>query len=205
MRLQLNSVAGALVLVTSASVAAQSQPAAQTAPTVAPQSPAKTKTTTTQSTSSTAVVPDEAGGVAAQKTTDTTQTTTTQPANGTPQSATSQTSTTIVKPDEPGAATTTTTTTQPATDQTGATVTTATSADVKAGVPVFDQKGGVVGKIDSVSAKGAVVSTGKVKALVPVSSLGKNDKGLVISMTKTELEAASGKSAPQPKTAKKPK
>jgi len=207
MRLQLNSVAGALALVTSASVAAQSQPAAQqTAPTVAPQSPAKTKTTTTQSTSSTAVVPDEAGGVAAQKTTDTTQTTTTQPANGTPQSATSQTtSTTIVKPDEPGAATTTTTTTQPATDQTGATVTTATSADVKAGVPVFDQKGGVVGKIDSVSAKGAVVSTGKVKALVPVSSLGKNDKGLVISMTKAELEAASGKSAPQPKTTKKPK
>ena len=207
MRLQLNSVAGVLALVISASVAAQSQPAAQqTAPAVAPQSPAKTKTTTTQSTTSTAVVPDEAGGVAAQKTTDTTQTTTTQPANGTPQSTTSQTtSTTIVKPDEPGAATTTTTTTQPATDQTGATVTAATSADVKAGVPVFDSKGGVVGKIESVSAKGAVVSTGKAKAVIPVSSLGKNDKGLVMSMTKAELEAASAKSAPPTKRAKKPK
>jgi hypothetical protein len=198
--MHLNSVAGALALIFSASVTAQ------TAPTVAPQSPAKTKTTTTQSTTSTAVAPDEAGGVAAQRTTDTTQTTTTQPANGTPQSATSQTtSTTTVKPDEPGAATTTTTTTQPATDQTGATVTAATAADVKAGVPVFDPKGGVVGKIDSVSAKGAVVSTGRVKALIPVSSLGKNDKGLVISMTKAEVEAASAKSAPQPKTTKKPK
>ena len=171
-----------------------------------PQSPAKTKTTTTQSTTSTAVVPDETGGVAVQRATGTTQTTATQPANGTPQSTTSQTtSTTTVKPDEPGAATTTTTTTQPATDQTGATVTAATTADVKAGVPVYDSKGGVVGKIESVSAKGAVVSTGKAKALIPVSSLGKNDKGLVVSMTKTELEAASAKSAPPTKTAKKPK
>lgn len=208
MRLQLNSLAGVLALVISTSATAQVQPAAQqTAPAVTPQSPAKTKTTTTQSTTSTAVVPDEAGGVAAQKTTDTTQTTTTQPANGTPQSTTSQTtSTTTAKPDEPGAAaTTTTTTTQPSTDQTGATVTAATAADVKAGVPVFDAKGGVVGKVESVSAKGAVVSTGKAKAVIPVSSFGKNDKGLVMSMTKAELEAASAKSAPAPKTTKKPK
>lgn len=180
---------------------------AQIAPAVTPQSPAKTKTTSTQSTTSTAVVPDEAGGVAAQKTTDTTTTTTTQPANGTPQSATTQTtSTTTVKPDEPSAATrTTTTTTQPAKDQTGATVTAATAADVKAGVPVFDQKGGVVGKVETVSAKGAVVSTGKAQAMVPVSSFGKNDKGLVISMTKAELDATAAKSAPAPKAAKKPK
>ena len=144
--------------------------------------------------------------MAAQKSTDTTSTTTIQPANGTPQSATSQTtSTTTVKPDEPGAATTTTTTTtQPATDKTGATVTTATAADVKVGVPVFDQTGGVVGKVESVTAKGAVVSTGKAKASVPISSFGKNDKGLVISMTKAELDAASAKSTP-PKTTKKPK
>ena len=78
-------------------------------------------------------------------------------------------------------------------------VTAATAADVKAGVAVFDQKGGEVGKVESVSAKGAVVSTGKARAEVPVSSLGKNDKGLVISMTRAELEAASAKSTPPKK------
>ena len=167
---------------------------------VAPETPAKTKTTTTQSTSSTAAVPDESGSpVAVQKTTDTTQTTTTEPANpgcGSP-SATKSTTTDAPRchrRDRP--ATTTTTTTHPASDRPGAAVTAATAADVKAGMPVFDQKGGVVGKIEVVSAKGVVVSTGKVKAEIPVSSFGKNDKGLVMSMTKTELEAASAKSAP---------
>jgi hypothetical protein len=201
--MRLSLAVGALAFSCSTLAIAQTQ----TAPAVVPQSPAKAKTTTTQSTTSTAVVPDQAGGVAAQRTTDTTQTTTTQPANGTPQSTTSQTTSTMtVKPDEPGTpATTTTTTTQPATDQSGATVTTATAADVKAGVPVFDSKGGVVGKVESVSAKGAVVTTGKAKAVIPVSSFGKNDKGLVMSMTKAELEAASAKAAPPPKTTKKPK
>jgi hypothetical protein len=78
-------------------------------------------------------------------------------------------------------------------------VTAATAADVKAGVAVFDQKGGEVGKVESVSSKGAVVSTGKARAEVPVSSLGKSDKGLVIGMTKAELEAASAKSTPPKK------
>jgi hypothetical protein len=41
--------------------------------------------------------------------------------------------------------------------------------------------------------------------VIPISSFGKNDKGLVMSMTKAELEAASAKSAPPPKTTKKPK
>ena len=78
-------------------------------------------------------------------------------------------------------------------------MTAATAADVKAGVAVFDQKGGEVGKIESFSAKGAVVSTGKARAEIPLASLGKNDKGLVISMTKAELEAASAKSTPPKK------
>ena len=68
--------------------------------------------------------------------------------------------------------------------------TAATAADVKAGVSVFDQKGGSVGKVESVSAKGAVVDTGKVKATVPTASFAKNDKGLVISMSKAEIDAA---------------
>jgi hypothetical protein len=69
----------------------------------------------------------------------------------------------------------------------------ATAADIKAGVEVFDQKGGAVGKVESVSADGVVVSTGTVKAKIPASSLGKSDKGLVIAMTKSEFEAAAKK------------
>jgi hypothetical protein len=68
--------------------------------------------------------------------------------------------------------------------------TAATAADVKAGAAVSDQDGGTVGKIDSVSGTQAVVDTGTVRAKVPISSFAKNDKGLVISMTKAELEAA---------------
>jgi len=70
---------------------------------------------------------------------------------------------------------------------------------VKAGVSVYDQKGGRVGKIESVSSKGAVVSTGTVKVSIPVSSFAKNDKGLVIAMTKAEIDASAKKSTPKPK------
>jgi hypothetical protein len=65
----------------------------------------------------------------------------------------------------------------------------ATSADVKTGAAVYDQQGGVVGKIVSSSAKGAVLDTGTVKATIPLSSFGKSDKGLVLSMTKREIDA----------------
>ena len=165
---------------------------AQAVPTVAPQTPAKSKTTTTQSTTTAQPVVDATGATAVQKTTDTMQTTSTQPATAAYPATSSTTSTTTVGTDATGApaATTTTTTTEPATDAKGAAVTAATEADFKAGVPVFDQKGGVVGKVESVSAKGAVVSTGKARAEIPTASFGKNDKGLVMSMTKAELEAA---------------
>jgi preprotein translocase subunit YajC len=82
-----------------------------------------------------------------------------------------------------------TTGTADATTQTAA-ATAATAADVKKGVSVYDQAGGLVGTIDSVSADAAVVSTGKVKATIPLTSFGKNDKGLVLVMSKAELEAA---------------
>ena len=213
MKLYMQSVAGALALALSTAAMAQDvtqkpvtgadrKKSTKPAPTVAPDTPAKTQTTTTESTTSTSAVPDESGNaVAVQKSTDTTQTTTTEPA-APGASVQSQTkSTTTVAPDATGApaATTTTTTTEPAKDATGATVKAATAADVKAGVPVFDQKGGVVGKVESVSAKGAVVSTGKAKAEIPLESFGKNDKGLVMSMTKAELDAAAAKSSPPPK------
>jgi hypothetical protein len=72
----------------------------------------------------------------------------------------------------------------------------ATAADVKAGTSVYDEKGGLVGKIVSVSGKGAVVDTGVVKATIPVSSIAKSDKGPVIGMTKAEIDAAAKKKKP---------
>jgi len=69
-----------------------------------------------------------------------------------------------------------------------------TKADVKAGATLYDSSGASVGKIDSVTAKGAVLDTGKVKVTVPLSSLAKSDKGLVIGMTKAQIEAAAKKS-----------
>lgn len=76
-------------------------------------------------------------------------------------------------------------------------VTQATAGDVKKGVSVYDSKGDLVGKIDSVSAKGAVLNTGSTRAVIPVSSFGKGEKGLVVSMTKAEIDAAGKKSSPK--------
>ena len=76
-------------------------------------------------------------------------------------------------------------------------VTQATAGDVKKGVSVYDPKGDLVGKIDSVSAKGAVLNTGSTRAVIPVSSFGKGEKGLVVSMTKAEIDAAGKKSSPK--------
>ena len=116
----------------------------------------------------------------------TTEPTTTETAPTTTEPATTQATTTQTQP-----ATTTepaTTTTQTTTTQTGQ-VTLATEADVKAGASVYDEKGQIVGKVDSVSSKGAIVNTGKARAEIPLSSIGKNDTGLVISVTKDEIEA----------------
>jgi hypothetical protein len=116
----------------------------------------------------------------------TTEPTTTETAPTTTEPATTQATTTQTQP-----ATTTepaTTTTQTTTTQTGQ-VTLATAADVKAGASVYDEKGQLVGKVDSVSSAGVVVNTGKARAEIPLSSIGKNDTGLVISITKDEIEA----------------
>jgi hypothetical protein len=71
-----------------------------------------------------------------------------------------------------------------------AAVTAATAADVRTGATVQDPQGGIVGTIEAVDAEGAVVSTGNARAKMPISSFGKNANGLVISMTRAELEAA---------------
>ena len=177
MQLQLKSLAGVLAIATSSGVAAQAQqPAQQTTSTTTQQSPDQTQTTTTNST--TTAVPGTPATPAQ------TQTTTTQSTTTTPTDATG-------KPTGPSEGSTTT--------ESATAAQAATAADVKAGVSVFDQNGGLVGKVESVSSKGAVVSTGKVKASIPISSFAKNDKGLVIAMTKAEIDAQAKKSATKPK------
>lgn len=69
----------------------------------------------------------------------------------------------------------------------------ATQADIKAGVPVFDNAGVTVGTVQSVTATGAVVASGALRAEVPTASFAKNAKGLVIGITKAEFEAAVSK------------
>lgn len=134
--------------------------------------------------------------------TTTTQTTTTQTQPTTTQSqpaTTTQTTTTQTPP--PSTTTQTTTQTQPTTseptDQPDATqagqVMKATAADIKAGVSVYDETGALVGKVDSVDADGAIVNTGKARAEIPLSSFGKNDKGLVVSVTKADLDTQAEK------------
>ena len=71
-----------------------------------------------------------------------------------------------------------------------AAVTTATISEVRAGSRVFDTDGGEVGTVESVDENGAVVSTGSARARLPFTSFGKNERGLVISMSKAQLEAA---------------
>jgi preprotein translocase subunit YajC len=64
------------------------------------------------------------------------------------------------------------------------------AAQVTAGAQVVDSKGDAVGTITSVNGDVAVIDTGTVKASVPVSSFGKGEKGLLLGMTRSELEAA---------------
>jgi hypothetical protein len=121
-----------------------------------------------------------------------------------------QTTTTETPPGTTTTESTTTTqpTTTPATPSTTQTttetqVTAATAADLKAGASVYDQIGGLVGKIDSADDKGAVVNTGKARAEIPIASFGKNDKGLVVTITKAEIDAQA--KAEKPASTEKPK
>jgi chemotaxis protein histidine kinase CheA len=74
----------------------------------------------------------------------------------------------------------------------------AVQADFRAGANVVDQAGGTVGTIESVDASGAVVATGTVRAKLPLASFGRSTQGLVIAMTKGQLEAAVAAQSPAP-------
>ena len=62
--------------------------------------------------------------------------------------------------------------------------------NVTAGAAVLDAAGGPVGTVASVTGDAAIVDTGTVKVGIPTASFAQSDKGLHISMTKAELEAA---------------
>jgi hypothetical protein len=171
MQIQMKGAVALFALAVSSAALGQTQPVQQTTSTTTQQTPTTSQTTTTNS--ATTAVPGTTSAPAQTQTTTTRNTTTvpTDPATG----------------EQVGPAQSATTTSTTTTD--AAAIKPATAAEVKKGVSVYDQKGGTVGTIESVDAKGAIVATGKVRVPIPVSSFAKNDKGLVISMTKAELDA----------------
>ena len=65
----------------------------------------------------------------------------------------------------------------------------AAAPNVTVGATVSDATGGSVGTIESVSGGNAVLSTGTAKASIPVSSFAQGPNGLVVGITKAELES----------------
>ncbi len=202
MNLHLKLLAGAAVLGCSTGVLAQGRPATAATPATKaqPAMPAQ-PTTSTTTTTSTQPAMSAMPATPAQPATRTPDETTTGKTTAPGQMGTTpgQEQTTPGEASELNpAATGTTPSGQTTGNATSTAVTAATEADLKAGALVYDQSGALVGKVDSVSASGAVISTGKARAEIPVASFGKNDKGLVMTMTKAELQA-SAKSAAKPK------
>ena len=74
--------------------------------------------------------------------------------------------------------------------------TTSGPAKVAVGASVSDAQGGAVGTIASVDGGNATIDTGSAKAAVPVSSFAQGQNGLVLGMTKAQLEAAVAKAKP---------
>jgi cytoskeletal protein RodZ len=181
MQSKLKSLAAVIALAIPGVAVAQAQPAQQSTSTTTQQTPDETQTTTTRST--TTAVPGTTATPAQTQTT-TTQSTTTVPTDATTGAP--------VGPPQRSTTTATTTTNAGASQA-------ATAADVKKGVAVYDQSGGLVGKIDSVAGKNAVLNTGSVRATIPIASFAKNDKGLVIGMTKADIDAQAKRAAPKPK------
>jgi len=63
------------------------------------------------------------------------------------------------------------------------------AANVTVGASVSDTTGAPVGTIESVSGGNAVLSTGAAKAALPVSAFAKGPNGLIVGITKADLEA----------------
>ncbi|HEX5182536.1 MAG TPA: hypothetical protein VFW19_05215 [Allosphingosinicella sp.] len=73
----------------------------------------------------------------------------------------------------------------------------ATDADLKAGAKVSDMSGTAVGTVASADDQNVTLAlNGSTRVRVPRSAVGKNSRGLVVSATKKQLQAAAHQ--PQP-------
>ncbi len=73
-----------------------------------------------------------------------------------------------------------------------------TAAAVTAGATVKDTSGGTVGTIKSVDGEYALLDTSKVQVKLPVTAFATQGSGLVVGMTKAQIEAAAAASKPAP-------
>ncbi len=192
MRLKAKNLAGvATLMLCSCAVKGEDKPATE----MSTQQPTTTTSQQTPAPSNSATPMSET----AQQTPAPSESTTTQNTSTTSATAPDESMTgTAAAPVQSSTTTTTTSTTEAAnSSDAAATPAAATAADVKKGSSVYDKNGDLIGKINSVSGKNAVVSTGKVKVTVELTSFAKNDKGLVLVMTKAEIEAAAKSAKPK--------
>ena len=77
----------------------------------------------------------------------------------------------------------------------------AAKPNVTAGATVADANGGAVGTVESVSGGNAIVSTGTAKATLPLTAFAQGPNGLMIGITKADLEAAVAKAGGGTQTA----
>ena len=68
--------------------------------------------------------------------------------------------------------------------------TTAQKPEPVAGATIYDPQGAVVGMIENVTAEAVIVNTGTNQVALPPAAIGTNEKGLVVSVTKADLDAA---------------
>lgn len=66
----------------------------------------------------------------------------------------------------------------------------AAKVEVTVGAPVYDPQGQQVGTIAKVDGATVVINTGKHSASLATASIGRNEKGLLVSMTREQLDAA---------------
>ena len=77
-------------------------------------------------------------------------------------------------------------------------------AAVTTGATVVDSQGVQIGKIQAVEADGAVVALADTQVKLPLNAFATRDSGLMVGMTKAQLEAAANAAAPRASTAATP-
>ena len=72
------------------------------------------------------------------------------------------------------------------------------AAKIAAGATVSDQAGGAVGTIKSIEGEFALLDTSKVQVKLPLTAFAVKGDGLIVGMTKAQIEAAAAAAAPAP-------